>query len=504
MKKKIFLAVLIVSQSAAWAVAAEVEYYSVLMEGAKVGYATHSRIEKDGPASPESGLASRGRQVTTTEVMDMTMHRMGTEMITKTREECVETTKGEPISFVSEQAIGMGVMKTEGKVGKDGMVQVKISGAGAGQDRSFSWPKGAIMAEGVRLLSMEKGLKEDTTYDVNIFNPSMMAALGSRVKIGAKEEVDLLGRVVTLTKVEMAISMPGMGEMVITSFIDEKYNALKTVMPMMDIKIELISCEKEFALGSNEIFDIGNKMFMASPEPITEVGSIKSIEYVLRPVGEANNLKIPSSDNQKVKKLEDGSIMVTVEPVSDFKGGTFPYKGTDANVTGATKPNRYLQSGDANIIDLAKKAVGDAKDAAEAAKRIEQFVADYIEYRSLAVGYASALEAARSKKGDCSEYAVLSTAMCRAAGIPARVVVGVAYVDDFMGKSGFGGHAWVEVFIEGKWVGLDPAFRKSGIRGFDAGHIALAMGDGEPVNFFNMATTMGRFKIEKVTVHREK
>jgi transglutaminase-like putative cysteine protease len=233
----------------------------------------------------------------------------------------------------------------------------------------------------------------------------------------------------------------------------------------------------------------------------------------LRPIGEANNLIIPASDNQKVKKLADGSIIVTVAPVSNIKGGsttstelsTGPLTINGAqDIIDAIKPNRFLQSDDVRIIELSKKAVGDAKNPAEAAKRIEQFVADYIEYRSLSVGYASATEVAVSRKGDCSEFAVLCAALCRAAGIPARVVVGVAYVDDFMGKSGFGGHAWVEAYIEGKWVGLDSAFKAGKRGGYDAGHIALAMGDGEPINFFNLATTLGRFKIEKVTVNAGK
>jgi hypothetical protein len=90
--------------------------------------------------------------------------------------------------------------------------------------------------------------------------------------------------------------------------------------------------------------------------------------------------------------------------------------------------------------------------------------------------------------------------MCRSLGIPARVVVGVAYVDDFMGRSGFGGHAWVEAYVGGKWIGIDPMFKSSGRGGYDAGHIALAWGNGEPAKFFNMATTLGRFKIEKIMV----
>jgi hypothetical protein len=92
--------------------------------------------------------------------------------------------------------------------------------------------------------------------------------------------------------------------------------------------------------------------------------------------------------------------------------------------------------------------------------------------------------------------------MCRAVGIPAQVVAGVAYVDDFLGNRGFGGHAWAQAYIGGKWVGLDASFKGAGRGGYDAGHIALAAGNGEPGDLFNLAPTLGQFKIDKVTVEK--
>ncbi len=492
MKTKMFLVALILIQSIVTGAQTEkVEYYAVIMEGAKVGYAMHSRIVENG-------------QVKTTETIDVTISRFGTPLNIKTIETCVETTRGEPRVFSAEQDMGIMATKTEGIVGKDGTVKVKTAMGGNTQENSFAWPKGAVMAERLRIISMEKGLKEGTSYDVNVFSPGMMTAIKTQVRVGAKEEVDLFGRVVTLTKAETTMSMPGMGEMVIVSYVDDDFEALKTILPMMDMKLELIACEKEFALGDNEMFDIADKMFVESPEPIENIGSAKEVGYYLKPVEGAGDFTIPAGDNQRVKQLENGSVIVVVEPVSAPKGARFPYKGTDEKIIEATRPNRFLQSDDAKIMELAKRAVGDAKDAGEAAKRIEAFVGGYIDDMSLSVGYASAAEVAASRKGDCSEFAVLTAAMCRAAGIPARVVVGIAYVDDFMGKGGFGGHAWTEAYIGNKWIGLDSAFKAAGRGGFDAGHIALAAGNGEPADFFNMATTLGRFKVEKVIVNGDK
>ncbi|MGA2679992.1 MAG: transglutaminase-like domain-containing protein [Sedimentisphaerales bacterium] len=493
MKVKIFAIGLIVLQFAVLAIGQtdDVEYYAVFVDGTKVGHAINSRVVT-------------GEQVTTTETVDMTLNRMGKTVPMKTKEICVETVNGEPISFTSEQDMGIVMMKTDGNVGKDGKVRIRTTGMGAVQENTIAWPKGAVMAEGLRLIELEKKLKEGTSYDVNVFSPGIMAAVHSRMKVGAKQDVDLLGRIVSLTKVETVMSMPGTGEIASTGYVDEQLRALKSIMPMAGMNVEMLACTKEFAMRNNQPAEIIDKMFLASPEPIENAGSAKSITYYLKPIAQTTNLMIPSSDNQQVQKLEDGTVIVKVEPVSMPTGGTFPYKGTDANIAEMMKPGRFVQSDDANIIALAKQAVGNAKDSAEAAKRIEEFVSKYVKDISLSVGYASAAEVAASRRGDCTEFAVLCTAMCRAAGIPAKVTVGVAYVNDFEGKTGFGGHAWTEAYIGDKWVGLDSAFKAGALGKFDAGHIALASGNGEPANFFNMATTLGKFKIEKITVEPEK
>ena len=491
MKARIFVIGLIVLQLGvlAWGQTDDLEYYAVFLDGTKVGHAIHNRVVA-------------GEQVTTTDMVSMTINRLGQAVSLKTKETCVETAAGQPISFAAEQDMGIVTMKTEGIIGKDGTVRTRTMGMGAVQEGNMVWPNGAVMAEGLRLIELKKKLNEGTTYEVSLFTPGMMTAINTRVKVGAKQDVDLLGRVLKLTKVEMVMSMSGAGEIVSTSYVDEQLRALKSIMPLAGMNVEMLACEKEFSMSNNQPAEIVDKMFLASPEPIENVSSAKSITYYIKPTAQPANLTIPSSDNQRIQKLEDGTVVVKVEPVSMPTGGIFPYKGTDANIAEAIKPGRFLQSDDANIIALAKQAVGDTKDSAEAATRIEAFVAKYVKNISMSVGYASASEVAASRRGDCSEFAVLCAAMCRSAGIPARVTVGVAYVNDFEGRTGFGGHAWTEAYIGDKWVGLDSAFKAGGLGKFDAGHIALASGDGEPANFFNMATSLGKFRIEKITVER--
>jgi hypothetical protein len=468
----------------------ETEYFAVFMEGKKIGHVIQSRVIADG-------------NVITSEIASMTMSRDGVAITMNMTETSIETTDGKPLGFKSIKDMSIMTMIIEGAVDEQGNVNVTTKSIGPEQKSTFEWPSGAVMAEGLRLLHLKHGLKEGTTYTAKIFSPGIQVALEAQIEIGSKQNVDLLGRVVALTEVTTKMNMPGAGEMVSKTYVDKNLRMQKSIMPIAGMHVEMVACAKEFALGENDVLELVDKMFVRSPEPLANLGSAKSITYDLTPTGETSSIIIPSNDNQKVEQLENGKITVTVEPVAAPTGTKFPYKGSDKTILEAIKPTRFLQSDRKEIIDLARRAIGSTNDAAEAVKMIETFVAQYIKNRDMSVGYASALEVANSRQGDCSEFAVLTAAMCRAVGIPAQVVVGVAYVEDFAGHQGFGGHAWTQAYIGGKWVGLDAAFKGTGRGGYDAGHITLAAGSGEPADFLNIATTLGQFKIDKVIISKK-
>ncbi|MEJ2701870.1 MAG: transglutaminase-like domain-containing protein [Sedimentisphaerales bacterium] len=467
----------------------ENEYFAVFMEGKKIGHSIQSRVVSGG-------------KVTTGEQVSMTLSRMSVPVTVEINETHIETTAGEPLGFKLEQKLGATAITVAGTVDKRGKVDLTTTSMGVKQKSTLQWPQGAVMAEGLRLFELKKGAKEGLQYNVKLFQPGLAQAVDAHIRVGAMQNVDLLGRVVALREMATTLNMPGAGEIVSTSYVDKHLQLQKTTMPLAGMSVELIACAKEFALSQNDVLDLIDKMFLASPKPLYNLASAKSVTYDLVPIEGATNLTIPSDDNQHVEHLGNGNVTLTVKPVGGRPGAGFPYDGSDPAILEAMKPTRFLQADDKDVVALARRAVGDTKDAAEAAKKIEAFVSEYVENRSLSVGYASAAEVAASRQGDCSEFAVLTAAMCRAVGIPARVVVGVAYVNDFAGHRGFGGHAWTQAYVGGKWIGLDASFRGGGRGGYDAGHIALAIGNGNPEDFFNLASTIGQFKVEKVILNK--
>ncbi len=468
------------------AVAGESEtiYYAVFLGGKKMGHRIMTRQVTD-------------QEVVNTRTMELTISRGGFEMTVRKTESYVETPKGKPLGFTSIQDTGAGVQKTVGKVTPDGKIHTTITASGQSRQQTLDWPEGAMMPEGIRLLALEKGLKEGTTYKVRTFTESMLQPMNEQVTIGATRKVDLLGRVVTLTEVVSTLHFPG-ASMTMTNYVDANLVPQKSLLPMIGMVLEIVACDKAVALSKNDPVDILDKSVLPSPVPPKTFVGARSATYTLTPKGKKKLTGIVATDSQTVKAGKDGSLVVTVRPVEAATGKKFPYKGKDAAVLEALKPTRFVQSDHKKVIELARKAVGDTRDAAKAAKRIEVFVRKHMTVKSLSVGYATAAEVAASGEGDCTEHAVLAAAMLRAVGIPARVVLGYVHSPKFLKhENTFIGHAWVQALIGDKWVDLDAT--RGGI---GPTHIAQSVGNGDPTDFFSMLESFGQFRIAKVTVEK--
>jgi hypothetical protein len=486
MKRRFFvLAVLFSFLSSGVVLAAaseEVDYMAILVDGHKIGHAVHTR-KVEGP------------QVTTSDDMNMLISR-GTAAIRYIgREVNVETTAGKPVSFEMVQNISGMEQVRKGTI-SNGKIKMTLQSGQAPQESTVEYPVGALMAEGMRLLQVKKGIEPGLTYDTLIFRPDMDQAVPAKVEVGKKTSVDLLGKVLELSEIKVSMQVEGQ-TFVVVSYVDEKFKAFKSIIPMMGMNLEMVACEKDFALSQDDIVDFLDKLCVASPTPIGGEDLKGPITYVLAATTD-KPLVLPNTDTQTVKEIAPGRFEVTIHPIRPTEGVKYPYEGKDKEAKKAVEATEYLQTKDAKVADLARHAVSGTDDALKAALQIENFVKGYITKKDMSVGYASAADVALTRQGDCTEHAVLATAMCRAVGIPARVVCGLVYVDAMGAKKNvFGAHMWAEVFLDGKWYPIDPTRAPNG---FSAGHIALARGDGNSTDFFSLVNTLGCFKIEKVTL----
>lgn len=92
------------------------------------------------------------------------------------------------------------------------------------------------------------------------------------------------------------------------------------------------------------------------------------------------------------------------------------------------------------------------EDEEDELARLARFVFDLLSDKTYARGFDIASRVAVSRAGDCTEHAVLLTALARARGHPARLVIGALIVPHM--EMAFG-HAWTEVHDGQSWRVLD-------------------------------------------------
>ncbi len=167
-----------------------------------------------------------------------------------------------------------------------------------------------------------------------------------------------------------------------------------------------------------------------------------------------------------------------------------------AEVERARQPEPLIESDAPEIVAEALKAIGDASEARAKAERLTRYVAALLEKKPT-VSLPSALEVLRTRVGDCNEHTVLFVAMARAAGLPARIAVGLVHV-----HNAFYYHAWPEVFAEaspgrGYWLAVDPTLNQFPA---DPTHVVLARGglDRQAA----ILPALGQARIEVVSMKR--
>ena len=65
-------------------------------------------------------------------------------------------------------------------------------------------------------------------------------------------------------------------------------------------------------------------------------------------------------------------------------------------------------------------------------------------------GFDIASQVSKRREGDCTEHAVLATALARANGVPSRIVLGLLVAFEGGALRAFG-HAWAEAHVQGSW-----------------------------------------------------
>lgn len=114
---------------------------------------------------------------------------------------------------------------------------------------------------------------------------------------------------------------------------------------------------------------------------------------------------------------------------------------------------KYVEVENLQIKTLAKQF--ETSDKLENARNTMNWVHQNIKYAGYTEQDRGAFYALKTRKGDCTEYMYLYTALIRSQGIPVRNMGGYIYGESKVLKpEDF--HNWSEIYINGKWQVVDP------------------------------------------------
>jgi transglutaminase-like putative cysteine protease len=200
-----------------------------------------------------------------------------------------------------------------------------------------------------------------------------------------------------------------------------------------------------------QVADLGLTTLVPVQKAIPRPHDTRSAVYRITIKGDDDaKTAFAQDDRQQVKAVEGNTIELQVRSI----------RGPQAERSAQAKPeflesSYYINSDDARVKELARRAVGAETDPWRKALLIERWVHNNMQVNN-SVAFGPADQVARDLRGDCRQHAMLTAAMCRAAGVPSRTALGLVYVmNDKQPRPVFGFHMWTEVWVNGQWLAID-------------------------------------------------
>ena len=462
------------------------EWYAMYLGDQRVGYQHAQTLE----TTTDGRTAYR-----TSYSQELRIARAGQGLALQLDNAVVEDEAGRLISFRRRLRQGPLEQVTTGRV--DGDVLMIETGSGEGKlSRAVPAPEGLCPWAADRL-TQEMGYHPRTSYSFQAFIPDIPELYPEiSVLVRGQERKKVFEITKWLHRVELEISvLPGVK---VIEWVDsEGVMWLSEAVIGGMYRFEVRKVSKAAALVPGDAAEVFLRSSVPADREIPDPRRVSRVKLLVsRAEGDPGDVDIPESAYQEVKRTPRGALL-SIRRAGAVPGGGYelPYQGEEYR--DLLRPGPWMETQDPLIVSMSEEAVGGEKDAARAARRIESYVSERITTKDLSLGFATALETARQKAGDCSEHAVLVTALARAAGMPARVVVGLVYLayPRGDGEGRFFYHMWSEAYV-GEWLPLDAAFGSHDATHIELGRSALNRSSDMLEVSTAVLKLLGAFKIE--------
>jgi hypothetical protein len=356
--------------------------------------------------------------------------------------------------------------------------KIVVSAAGEFNSKSeFKWDPTCVGLAGEQTLLRDRKVKAGDTLTYRYFEPQVANYVRVQIAVSPAQKVtlpgsaprDLLKVVATPEPLQLKggqkLQMPPA-----TYWVDPvTYDTAKTEMEVPEIgKVTLLRTSRVAALAPNgDVPDLMKRQSIFLKAAIPDMHERDAVTFRVSFTGDALPKELVSTDGrQTIKNIEGKTFDLHVAA----RRAPTKVEGVAKIGPEFSRSNYFINSDDAEVKKLAARAVGAETDPWKKAQAIERFVNGFMIVANFTEAMAPADHVAKTRTGDCTEYAMLTAAMCRAEKVPSRTAIGLVYVNNLLGKPGLAFHMWTEVFVAGQWLALDATLGRGSI---GPGHIKI-------------------------------
>lgn len=351
---------------------------------------------------------------------------------------------------------GTGPVRVSGTL--DGLtltLSIASSGHTRTETRTLTEPPALMLSLARRLAS--EGLKAGARHRWMMFDPATMRNEPVLLTVGGREVVYASDRPLPAFRVELSF-----GGLQTTAWVTDTGEVVREESPLGLLTVAE-SSDRAVALAVPRRVQLdlleASAVVPRSKYRIEEPRDVKRLRLRLE------DADLSDPELQGAGQKVDGDIVEIVDTRD------LPSEPGRPDLSAFLSPEPLLESDAPEIIAEATRVVTGLTDNRAKAERLTRHVNALLEKKPT-VSIPSALEVLRTGVGDCNEHTALFVALARAAGIPARISVGLVAV-----RNAFYYHAWPEVYLDegsrGRWLPVDPTFNQFPA---DATHLRLARG----------------------------
>jgi hypothetical protein len=411
---------------------------------------------------------------------NFTVSRFGQVVSQWGEESTVETSEGAILVTGMRQGIG----KDQALV-LSGVVEgktLKITGDGAAKGASDTpWPEGVVGCVREPALFKEKKLKVGESFDYPAYIGVVNRVVKMTVTLDGEESLALWPKEPARKLLRYVTKMEAVGNFRLppaTTWVDaETFEPLKMEFdfPGFGGRVCFLRTTKEAATAPvTRPIELFNAQSIRLDREIPGIHAGRGIVYKVTAAKDDDPGSLfPTDAHQQVKNL-DATAKTFELHVQASRG---PIKGANPQPAPGkefTASNYFINWDNDGVKGHAATAVKGLPQGAtdwEKAVAVERWVNRNMKAFEFSQAMATADNVAKTLSGDCTEYAMLSAAMCRALEVPSRTVLGLVYAPAKDGKPYLAYHMWFEVYADGQWLPLDATLALGGV---GPGHLKIA------------------------------